>query len=218
MSAIVADYPRISLIGSIGAGKTELTRMVASEFESFTPIYERDVEGNPVLEDFTKAPAAVAFQNQIYFLLAAWKTIKYREKVEGPTIQDYSILSCPLFAEAMALHSFMSWADYQLYESLCRLVIESTSGPTLYVYVRAPIESLLKRINSRGRPSEIDTSLEYLETLQSVHDNKLEGWLELRGHPHLTVDTQEDDLMLPAKRSKILGLISDKLSEVDNNH
>lgn len=199
---------RIEVLGNIGAGKTELASLVAHHLSTFTAVYEQDVRDNPYLEDFLRSSAAYALHNQLYFLYTALEA--YNSRPTSPdTIQDYSILGCPIFAEAMMRQGFFDGRDYSTYERLCSAIFRTMTAPSLYVLVRASVATLQHRIQQRSRGSETTLSYGYLSTIQELHDTKLlEHWIPQLSAPLITIDTDRYDLTFPHNVPYVLATIN----------
>jgi deoxyadenosine/deoxycytidine kinase len=192
-----SQISRISLLGNIGAGKTELTLQVHRKLPNFALILEGDLTANPFLADFITKPTTVAFQHQTHFLVTALQTISHRETLPTSSIQDFSILACPIFAEAMYIHGFMSEREFHLYSQLCTSLVPTMPSPTLCIYVKASVDTLVKRVKQRGRTLELALPRNYLQVLQELYDERIGSWLARRHTPFVLIDTDQLDLFNP---------------------
>lgn len=184
----------ICIVGNIGAGKTALTKALCRVLPEFTSLLEPDVQQNPFLNDFVKAPSEYALHNQLFFLWIALSFANKRVHMRN-TIQDFSIIGCPIFAEAMMLHNILPKREYDMYEKLCMELLPNTPPPSLYILVRANVTTLVTRIRKRGRLSEHGISPKYLSTLQALHDSRLvQFWMTQLPAPLIRLNTDQFDV------------------------
>lgn len=64
----------ITIEGTIGVGKTTLTKLIADRI-GYMSFFE-NVDDNPLLEKFYKNPEKWAFQNEMFFLVDRYKQFK----------------------------------------------------------------------------------------------------------------------------------------------
>lgn len=205
---------RISFVGNIGSGKTELARQVHSRLPD-SLVFLEDISRNPFLSDFINDPYLFSFHNQIQFLTTALKTCETREHSKTDTVQDYSMMACPLFAKALMAYNVMSKRDYEVFDELCRLVIRNCVSPTICIYVTADLGTLIERIRLRGRESERAISPDYLKCVQEVHESDLPKWLQLRNTPHLSIATDSFDVTQKDHVDKVFALLQPYLKVPD---
>lgn len=145
----------ISIEGNIGAGKTSLSKMLATHFDS-----ELVLEGfsdNPFLPRFYKKPKKYAFQLETSFLLDRNEQLKSLKK-DKFTISDYHIYKSLIFAK-----NTLSKHNFKLYKQIFDLVVSEIKTPDLYVYLNQTTDRLLENIKKRGRVYEKDIKEKYLE-------------------------------------------------------
>lgn len=196
----------VAVAGNIGVGKSSLVHLL-SERLGWQPFYEPEAE-NPYLADFYKDMPAWSFQSQIFFLSRRLRS--HRKLLDHPTsaLQDRSVYEdAEIFARNLFLQSQMSERDYQTYQDLYQVLKDFLPPPDLVVYLRASVDTLLKRIASRGRDYERQIQESYLEHLNQLY----ESWIEqFTLCPILAVPA--DDLDYVAHGSH-LDLIVSKIQE-----
>ena len=90
--------------------------------------------------------------------------LKQRSLFEPVRVADFLIQKDRLFAEVTLSEEEMSLYD-KVYE---HLTIDAPS-PDLVIYLQAPVEILLERINKRGNPDEKFLTVDYLERLNDAY-------------------------------------------------
>ncbi len=147
--------------GPIGVGKTTLARRLADSFGS-NMLLEAAAE-NPFLEKFYENPRSAALPTQLHFLLQRTrqlKTLKQDDMFNPVRVSDFLIEKDRLFAELT-----LDPDELDLYEQVYASLTLDTQPPDLVVYLQAPVEVLLERINKRGVKHEKWIEAAYLERL-----------------------------------------------------
>ena len=137
----------IAIEGPIGVGKTTLTRRLAARFDA--RIVFEVVEENPFLASFYEDRDRYAFQTQLFFLMSRFK--QQDELVQADlfapnTIADYHLLKDRIFAQLT-----LADAELALYERVYRSLESMVLKPDVLIYLHAPLDTLLTRIERRGR-------------------------------------------------------------------
>ena len=158
----------VLVAGNIGAGKTSLTERVGQRLGWLTA-YE-SVADNPYLPDFYCDMATWAMHLQMYFL--GHRAHQHQEMAEDPrsAILDRSIYEdAAIFARALHHMGNLNERDYQTYRTLFQLVTEKLPRPNLLIYLKAPPQVLLHRIQQRGRSMESGIRPDYLSLLDRYY-------------------------------------------------
>ncbi len=159
----------IAVAGNIGVGKSTLVRIMQERL-GWEPFYEAVVE-NPYLADFYADMPRYAFHSQIFFLTR--RLHSHRELLDAPgvAVQDRSVYEdAEVFARNLYRQGAMAARDYQTYAELYQVLTEFLPPPDLIVYLRASVDTLLRRIALRGREYEKNISREYLEQLNELYE------------------------------------------------
>jgi deoxyadenosine/deoxycytidine kinase len=165
----------VLVAGNIGAGKTTLTSRLAERL-GWETAYET-VDTNPFLADFYRDMAAWAFHLQIYFLGDRAAQHLRMARLPGSAIIDRSIYEdAHIFARALYDMGNIGEREYRAYLRLFEIVVGSLPRPDLLIYLKAPIETLLERIQSRGRGIETGITAEYLTRLDAYYREWLSGF------------------------------------------
>jgi deoxyadenosine/deoxycytidine kinase len=163
----------VAVAGNIGAGKTTLTRLLSAAL-GWRAYYEKVVE-NPYLALFYKDMKRWSFHLQIYFLSHRFKSQKEISEWPDSCIQDRTIYEdVEIFARTLYDIGRMSEMDYKNYRLLFSTMIDYLRKPDLIIFLSAPVEKLLKRIQKRGRDYELIIDPDYLKQLNDAY----ERWIE----------------------------------------
>lgn len=175
----------IVLAGTIGAGKSSLTEMIANHLGS-EAFYE-SVDNNEVLPLFYADPNKYAFLLQIYFLNKRFDSIKQALKNED-NVLDRSIYEDSLLFHLNADLGRATETEVRVYDELLANMLEELpyaahkKHPDLLVHIKVSFETMLARIEKRGRPYEqldYDPSLyDYYKELNSRYDAWFEAYNE----------------------------------------
>lgn len=147
----------IVLAGTIGAGKSSLTAMLAEHLGS-EAFYE-SVEDNEVLPLFYAEPQKYAFLLQIYFLNKRFDSIK-RALSDKNNVLDRSIYEDSLLFHLNADLGRATATEVTVYDELLANMLEELPNisqkkhPDLLVHIRISFDTMLQRIAKRGRPYE----------------------------------------------------------------
>jgi len=194
------DYSFITVIGNVGAGKSTLTRELSSLLQ-FDASYER-VDTNPYLTDFYADQAAWGFHLQIYFLGQRYKDIVNIQEAGRDHIQDRSIYEdVEIFARALHDTGKMADRDFTTYHDLFHNMVDHLIRPDLAIYLTGSLDTILKRIASRGRASEKAVPTAYWAELHARYERFINAYSQ---SPILWVDIDRFDMY---KHPEHLGLL-----------
>ena len=169
MSSSLQDLkqaPRfIAVEGPIGVGKTSLTKRLAETF-NYKLLLE-NAEENPFLDRFYQNPRQHALATQLFFLFQRAQQIeesRQSDLFEPVRVSDFLIDKDRLFAELN-----LEKDEYSLYHKVYQHLVIDAPKPDLVIYLQAPTEVLLQRIQKRGIPSEQMIESEYLNQLNRAY-------------------------------------------------
>lgn len=196
----------VAIAGNIGVGKSTLTALLRQQL-NWEPFFEA-VEDNPYLADFYKDMRRWSFHSQIYFLSRRlrhhWQLLQRTNSV----VQDRTVYEdAEIFARNLYRQDLMDERDYQSYCELYEVVTTVLPPPDLIVYLRASVPTLQDRIQRRGRPFEQDIAASYLEQLNQLYEEWIDGFSLC---PVLTVPSDDLDFVLNPDH---LELITEKILE-----
>jgi deoxyadenosine/deoxycytidine kinase len=189
--------------GVIGVGKSTLAQYLSEAWDA-TLVME-EVEENPYLEEFYRDRRRYAFQTQITFLLSRYQQqqkLLQRDIFSPKVVSDYLFQKDRIFANVN-----LSDKELGLYERLFPILERDVPTPDLVVYLQATVETLLGRIQKRGRSFERDMSPEYLEALAEAYNY---FFFHYDAAPLLVVDTNSLDFVKNAdQREDLLARVEE---------
>ena len=163
----------IVVAGNIGAGKTSLTERIGARLGWQTAF--ESVADNPYLPDFYADMRSWSFHLQVFFLGHRAQQYLDLVKASQSAILDRSIYEdVHIFARALHHLNNLNERDYLAYRKVFDLVVYNLPAPDLLIYLKAPVEVLVRRIQSRGREIESGITADYLALLDGFYDE----WLQ----------------------------------------
>ncbi|OEK87003.1 deoxynucleoside kinase [Staphylococcus xylosus] len=182
----------ITIAGTVGVGKSTLTKALAESF-NFKTSFE-NVDNNPYLDKFYNDFERWSFHLQIYFLAERFKEQKRMFEYGGGFIQDRSIYEdVDIFAKMHEEQGTMSPEDFQTYSELFNAMVMTPyfPKPDVLIYLECDYEDVIQRIKQRGRQMEIETDVAYWQKLFQ----RYEDWIsEFNACPVVRVNINEYDL------------------------
>jgi deoxyadenosine/deoxycytidine kinase len=188
-SDLSRNIPRyIAIEGPIGVGKTSLTKRLAESF-NYELLLEKSEE-NPFLDRFYENSRQHALSTQLFFLFQRAQQIqelRQEDLFEPVRVADFLIDKDHLFA----LQN-LDADEYELYLKVYKHLIIDAPTPDLVIYLQAPTNILLDRIQKRGVKAEQFIELGYLENLNLAYT---EFFHYYHKSPLLIVNSAEIDLV-----------------------
>jgi len=199
----------ILLAGNIGSGKTSLTERIGARLGWYTAF--ESVADNPYLADFYADMHTWSFHLQIFFL-----GHRAQQHIELATMPQSAICDRSIYEDAYifarALHQLgnLSDRDYLSFRRVFDLIVTRLPAPDLLIYLKAPVQVLMDRIQKRARSIETGITADYLALLDSFYDD----WMATFDVcPVLTIRTDDLDFVHQPKHLEIVvQRIQDKLA------
>jgi deoxyadenosine/deoxycytidine kinase len=163
----------VVIAGNIGSGKTTLTKLLSKKL-GWKAYYENVID-NPYLDDFYKDMSRWSFNLQVYFLVNRFKNQKEISELSSSCIQDRSIREdSDVFTYTLYKRGLLEERDYKIYCDLFSSLSSYLREPDLVIYLKTPVEILLRRIRKRGKVYEKKIDASYLQPLNDAY----ERWIE----------------------------------------
>lgn len=155
----------IAVEGPIGAGKTTLARKLADTLGYETLL--ENAEQNPFLERFYRNRAQNALATQLYFLFQRAQQLdelRQADLFHPCRVADFLIEKDRLFAQLN-----LEEQEYALYDRVYERLVLSAPLPDLVIYLQAPVDVLIERVQRRAIAFEQLIERRYLERLNESY-------------------------------------------------
>lgn len=209
----------IVISGTIGAGKTSLTQMLADHLGS-KAFYE-SVDDNEILPLFYRNPKKYAFLLQIYFLN------KRLDEIKGAFANDTDVLDRSIFEDPLlfGLNADLGRAtqtEVEIYDSLLKNMMEELpdephkKAPDLMIHIHVSFETMLDRIKKRGRNYEqIETDPSLFDYYKTLNERYVKWYDSYDQSPKISIDGDQFNFVEdPAAAQKVLTMIDEKLDRL----
>ena len=211
----------ILISGTIGAGKSSLTDMLAKEIDS-KPFYE-SVEDNEVLPLFYSNPEQYAFLLQIFFLNKRFLAMK-NALVDDDNVLDRSIYEDSLLFHLNADLGRVTDIEVQQYDNLLDTMLNELDDvapkkrPDLMVHIKVSLDTMLDRIKKRGRGYEQLASDEPLYDYYRAFNQRYDLWDEVFFVcAEIQMDGDRFDFVeKPEHAKEVIEQIQQKLAELSD--
>ena len=212
--------------GMIGLGKSSVAEILGNHFNS--EVFYESVDDNPILPLFYSESEEEILKNrypfllQLYFLNTRFKSIK-EALYNDNNVLDRSIYEDWYFAKKNMELGRISELEMNTYEGLLENMLEELKelpkkSPDIMVYLKGSFETVIKRINLRGREFEVDESLkEYYHFLWKDYDNWVNNHYNASEVLIIDMDTM-DVVNNEADKHKFIEMVEEKLKEVRNKN
>ena len=208
--------------GMIGLGKSSVSKILVEHFNS--EVFYESVDDNPLLPLFYSESEEeiqrkrYPFLLQLYFLNTRFKSIK-EALVNDNNVLDRSIYEDWYFAKKNMELGRISELEMNIYENLLSNMMEELESlpkkaPDIMIYLKGSFETVINRINLRGREFEIDDSLrEYYHFLWEGYDNWVNN--HYNASEVLVIDMNVMDVVNNEEdKKKLIEMVENKLKEV----
>lgn len=205
--------------GMIGLGKSSVAGIIGEHFNS--EVFYESVDDNPILPLFYSETEEeiqkrrYPFLLQLYFLNTRFKSIK-DALVQNNNVLDRSIYEDWYFAKKNMELGRITELEMSIYENLLENMMAELQelpkkAPDVMIYLKGSFETVLNRINLRGREFEIDDSLkEYYHFLWKDYD----AWVQnhYKASQVLIVDMDNLDIVnSEADKETLIKMVEEKL-------
>ncbi|BDU67602.1 MAG: hypothetical protein TYPL_2550 [Candidatus Tyloplasma litorale] len=169
---------RIVISGTVGVGKSTTSEILIKKLKEkgFKVNYlSEETVNSPYLKHFYSKPAEWAFVAQLDFLMERFKQWLIDEKErensleEIITVYDRHFIDDYIFAELHSIKENISQINsivYQtVYKELLDKLVEKETKPDFLFLLEADLDTIVERLNKRGREAETKTNTLYWKEL-----------------------------------------------------
>ena len=183
------SFQYIAIEGPVGAGKSSLAERLAVRLDAAVVLEDTD---NPFLADFYAERPGAALQAQLFFLLNRHRqqlTLRQANLFAQTTISNYLFDRDKIFA-------YLNLDDNELfiYQRLFDLLAADVPAPDLVIYLQAPTDVLLRRLNERAKSEEDPAVMPSADYLRELNEAYQHFFFHYSATPLLVVETSQLDL------------------------
>ncbi len=182
-------YNFIAIEGTIGAGKTSLAQMIASEYNA--KLILEQFEDNAFLPKFYDDKEKYAFPLEMSFMASRFQQLKDQlgthDLFSSFVISDYYIMKSLIFAR-----NTLPPDELALFTRFFNFITAALPKPDLLVYLYLEVDRLQHNIRQRGRSYEQKIQDEYLAGIQAGYFDFIRQQREMR---ILILDTNKLDFV-----------------------
>ncbi|XXM72225.1 deoxynucleoside kinase [Lysinibacillus sphaericus] len=204
--------PFITVEGPIGVGKTSLAKAISEHFNFH--LLREIVDENPFLDKFYDDIEEWSFQTEMFFLCNRYKQLEDIEKhyisQNKSVVADYHILKNIIFAK----RTLKDEQQYNKYLNIYDILTSDMPRPNVVIYLNASLDTLLKRIEKRGRDFEKKISPLYLKQLSLDYEEYMNTFEET--HPDIPVLRYNGDHIDFVENKEDLDTILNQLNNTLN--
>lgn len=164
---IDTKFGYVVIEGPIGVGKTSLAKRLAKSIGR--DVFLEKPETNPFLERFYQSRRHYALPTQLFFLFQRTRQLnelKQADMFRPGYVTDFMLEKDSLFARAN-----LDDDELRLYNQVYSQLQLDIPIPDLVIYLQAPVEVLMDRINRRGFSYERQINYDYLKSLVDAYTN-----------------------------------------------
>ena len=208
--------------GMIGLGKSSVAEILGEHFGS--EVFYESVDDNPILPLFYSSSdeeiqaKRYPFLLQLYFLNTRFKSIK-EALYHDNNVLDRSIYEDWYFCKKNMELGRITELEMDIYDGLLNNMMQELAelpkkAPDLMVYLKGSFETVLARINKRGRGYELDPALvEYYHHLWKDYDD----WVmnHYKASQVLVIDMDNTDVVNNEEdKIRVINEVKNKLDEL----
>ncbi len=207
----------ITVEGPIGVGKTSLAQAVSQAYG--LELLQEIVYENPFLGKFYENIAEWSFQTEMFFLCNRYKQLqdidKHYLRKGVSVVSDYNIFKNTIFAKRT-----LDADNLPKYLKIYDILTCDMPKAGLVIYLKASVETAMKRIALRNREIERNISRAYLEQLTEDYETFMRAFrAEYPEVPVIQFDCDRLDYVHSAEDLRyVLGEIEPYIPTIGQGH
>lgn len=182
-------YPYIAIEGNIGAGKSQLTKILAQYLNR--EIILEEFADKAYLDRFYQDRERYGFPLEISFLVERYQQLHHHlgtgNLFKQGFVSDYFFDKSMVFA-----CQNLNEDQYHLFKQLFDIFTLQIKQPDLLLYIHRPVSQVQKQIQQRERSFEMNIPEDYLA---SIEDGYLQYFKTIKQYPVLVVNLGEADFI-----------------------
>ncbi len=189
-------YRYIAIEGNIGAGKTSLSKKIASDIPD-SKLFLEDIN-NLYLPKFYKNPSKYALILEFSMLYQRYIQIKnsISDDRKQYYISDFSFIKSLIFSKIT-----LSEPEFDVFINYFNIFYKELPAPDLIIYLSLPIKRLLQQIKIRNREFEKEVNDKYLENIHSEFFNYFYNHHNIR---YLIIDAGSADFIFNKRQYEVI--------------
>lgn len=196
----------VALAGNIGSGKTTVAKLISRRFGY--ELFDEPVIDNRFLASYYGDMRRWSFTLQLEFLIKRVTHHELIETVQKSCIQDRTLIEDPeIFAKYLHGLGHMTDDELQLYLEYFERLNKAVRQPEKIIYLQChDLETLLKRIRTRGRKEEEGIGDDFLLGLNGFYMAFPQILKSKYGIQVMTFDVTHFDVHDPTQADAFLAL------------
>jgi deoxyadenosine/deoxycytidine kinase len=162
-----------SIEGNIGAGKSTLGHALKAKYPKVYNLIPEPVQvwmDTGMLQSYYNDKKRWAYTFQNFALVTRLISWRKNKKLGMINLNDRSVFGDKeVFAKMLMHDGFMEPLEMAVYQEYHNLITEE-DVPTLFIYLRTPVQTCAERIHERNRKAEDAIPLEYLQKVHDLHE------------------------------------------------
>jgi len=204
----------IAMAGNIGCGKTTAAKLISQNLGY--ELFDEPVIDNRFLRDYYADMRRWSFTLQLEFLIRRVEHHELIKTVPKSCIQDRTLYEDPeIFAKYLHGLGFMDNRELDLYFEYFNRLNRELMRPDLIVILHVDnIETLLKRIHTRGREEESNIDVAFLAGLNAYYSTFAQVCEKKYNIPVHKVNVEKLDIRSPEGKKIYLAEVERSLGEI----
>ena len=163
-----------SIEGNIGAGKSTLGKALHMKYPNTYNLIPEPVKvwmDTGMLQSYYSDKKRWAYTFQNFALVTRLISWRENKKLGMININDRSVFGDKeVFAKMLMDDGMMEPLEMAVYQEYHKLITDE-DRPTLFIYLRTPVDTCVDRIHQRSRTSEDGIPREYLQKVHDLHED-----------------------------------------------
>ncbi len=163
-----------SIDANIGAGKTTLANALQEAFPNLFNVIPEPLQvwlDTGMLQSYYQDKKRWAYTFQNFALVTRLLSLREHKKLDRINLNDRSIFGDKeVFAKMLMHDGLMEPLEMAVYKEYHKLITPEDT-PSLFIYIRTPVDVCYQRIQQRGRESELGIGMEYLQKVHDLHES-----------------------------------------------